>query len=355
MNPRDLRNSLLAGLSAAVATVVWLVPSPGIAAQSSPFVIAMCGRQAELVDKIGSPHRWWREELVSKLRNACSGQDDTCKAQVDLIAGLGPALRRGRFIDEPWIGELLVAGLETEACPDVQARSSRAIQWDVDEVAVVALSDRIVRAWERWPHSVGVSVIAMVDPDHRQLIDINSIPDVPDWMRARLGDNGAGERLVKRLDDATLLKSRIAAATDLGLCGTFQCGIALAHGIFDRRLSRTWEGVVSWRLPIVDALGRIHKKHQFLNQFYLDIESQGDDRFGQRGLREAVVAIEEFAIATYSIDRPSRTLPFRVIESVDAPEAWVGVVGKTKASVSIWGSKTPEEIMFRSMPMLLHR
>lgn len=204
------------------------------------------------------------------------------------------------FVEDDKVLEMTVSALSSEdaetrelaaATLAMKARSEGLLQWK--EVILNAIGAKRSEA--------EILLLGKLDPAPADRDALLLRADVPDEVRARLGDAAAEEKLVQAFRDSAEYHEMVGLARKLGYVGTPAVAQVLVDGLQSEVKSTGGIADRSVRIDILVALGAIHQDEAlFTSDAYLLAENSDRTFDRHRGLADYIAAVDAWVSQNYN-------------------------------------------------------
>ena len=228
-----------------------------------------------------------------------------------------------RYVDETVIIDCLVAAL---SLPDSHSLARNFLFEYARPSQLRARVNRLIRAWDCMMDWRLVFLIGLTDSvEAKHFVDglLERNEKVPEEIRARLGDIGTEERLVKRFRNESDPVKKGELALKLGYVATPGCVYALACELRNPLRFETHWDIYSVRYKVLQGLGRSLPHHALFNDELLVVVDAtsgiGDDATAEKYSGGYIGRVEQWAAKTFRIVWQRPRPPFLLVRSKAVP------------------------------------
>jgi hypothetical protein len=250
-----------------------------------------------------SAHNGFRPSLVSDLSEPVP-EDLSCEARSLLLTRLvynaqcpEKLCQALGYLTGPFLA--VVVGATEDSCGGIREDANRSL---VDAARAADLSPyasqlkAAYRADSSRVSALRVYALLPLDDAERAEALVAAIGRPP--IRARLGDTAAEASIIARFEAAETFDAKSEAAEELGYVGTVAAGAALARGLQSTLVAERPVELVSIRMEILEALGRIHRDEALFHQDFW-LAAFGREEGNQD---EYLANVASWAAQTYGVD-----------------------------------------------------
>lgn len=191
-----------------------------------------------------------------------------------------------RYIEDTSFTNVIISGLTSDS-KEVYARTLDYLFNDIRPDYAKAHSDNIkkyikVSKFTHLNDSISILSYIVLTKDERSTL-LTKVEQGDICSRALLGDTACIDSMIHLFLNETDYVEKADYANKLGYIGTRKCAIALLNSLDSKIFRNNHSSILSIRVPIIEALGRIHPENTILTK-----ELKKITRFGDAGYAEGV-------------------------------------------------------------------